>query len=289
VNRRTFLGALGATGLAGFAGVTHACGRAPGSAPAAGQSARRLEAIGLQLYTVRGELERDFEGTLRRVAAIGYRELEFAGYFGRSAAEVRDLLTGMGLTAPAGHLPLSDLEQEWDRTIEFAAGVGHRYVVVPWLPVERRSSLDSYRRLAALFNEFGERSRRAGLTFAYHNHEFEFADLEGSVPYDILLEETDPELVKMELDLYWIRNGGYDALDYFARHSGRFPLVHVKDSAGPPDERQADVGAGVIDWRAILGQRETAGIRHVFVEHDNPSDPFASVTAGFTYLQALEL
>lgn len=245
--------------------------------------------VGLQLYTVRGEMATDFDGTLARVAAIGYREVEFAGYFGRSAEEVRAALDRVGLVAPAGHFPLDDLERRWDETIAFATTAGHRYVVLPWLAAERRGNLASYRHIARLCNEFGARCSNAGLTFAYHNHDFEFTPLEGTIPYDVFTEETDPALVKLELDLYWIRKGGQDALTYFARHPGRFPAVHLKDSAGPPDERMETVGSGVIDWKRILSAREQAGIRHLFVEHDNPADPFGSIGESFRYLRDLRL
>lgn len=245
--------------------------------------------IGLQLYTVRGEMATDFDRTLDRVAAVGYREVEFAGYFGRSADEVHAALDRVGLVAPAGHFPLDDLERRWSETIAFATAVGHSYVVLPWLAADRRRSLASYRHIARLCNEFGARCRDADLMFAYHNHDFEFTPLEGSIPYDVLTEETDPELVKLELDLYWIHKGGQDALTYLTRFPGRFPAVHVKDSAGPPDERMVEVGSGVIDWRRILSEREQAGIRHLFVEHDHPADPFGSISQSFRYLRNLRV
>ncbi|CAN5137197.1 sugar phosphate isomerase/epimerase [soil metagenome] len=287
MNRRSFLGTLGATSLAGLAGG-YKCGAF--SNHAAGDATEgALGPAGLQLYTVRGAMATDFHGTLARVAAVGYREVEFAGYFGRSAEDVRTVLVEVGLVAPAGHFSLNDLERRWNETVAFAAAVGHEYVVLPWHRAERRRNLADYRQLARLCNDFGARCRDAGLTFAYHNHDFEFIPMEGVIPYDVLTEETDPELVKLELDLYWIRKGGQDALRYFARYPGRFPAVHLKDSAGPPDERMVEVGSGVIDWKAILGAREQAGIRHLFVEHDNPADPFGSISQSFRYLRDLRL
>jgi sugar phosphate isomerase/epimerase len=287
MNRRSFLGTLGATSLAGLAGGFRcdALSREEASGPAG----RALGPLGVQLYTVRGEMATGFDATLARVAAVGYREVEFAGYFGRSAEDVRATLDRVGLVAPAGHFPLDDLERRWDETVAMAGTVGHHYIVLPWLAEERRSGLASYRELARQCNEFGRRCRDAGLTFAYHNHDFEFVPLNGTMPFDVLLEETDPALVRFELDLFWIRKGGQDALDYFARHAGRFPLVHVKDSAGPPDERMVDVGSGIIDWKQIFNAREQAGIRHLFVEHDNPADPFGSISQSFRYLRDLRV
>ena len=135
----------------------------------------------------------------------------------------------------------------------------------------------------------GEQARAAGIRFAYHNHDFEFARLEGRwLPYDALLERCDPRHVAFEMDLYWITKGGQDPLAYFARWPGRFPMVHVKDSMGPPDNKMADVGAGKIDWKRIFSKEQQAGIKHFFVEHDQPADAFASIRASCEYLKRLE-
>ena len=154
-----------------------------------------------------------------------------------------------------------------------------------WIDAARRKTLDDYKRVGEAFTRVGAQARAAGLRFAYHNHAFEFAPLEGRVPYDVLLESTDPAMVEFELDLYWITDGGGDPLAYFRRWPGRFPLVHIKDKAA--DGKMVDVGAGGIDWKAILHQRKEAGIRHAFVEHDDPPDPFASVGASYAYLKQL--
>lgn len=247
----------------------------------------RLDRIGVQLYTVRKALVQDFDGTLARLAAIGFREVEFAGYHGKRPAEVRDALSRHHLDAPASHVALEELETGWDAAAAAATEVGHRWLVVAWIDAARRKTLDDYKRVGEVFTRIGTQARAAGLRFAYHNHAFEFAPLEGRVPYDVLLESTDPAVVEFELDLYWITDGGSDPLAYFARWPGRFPLVHVKDKAA--DGTMADVGAGRIDWKAILHQRKEAGIRHYFVEHDDPPDPFASVAASYAYLNCLDV
>jgi sugar phosphate isomerase/epimerase len=245
----------------------------------------RIARIGVQLYTVRGLMQRDFEGTLARVAQIGFREVEFAGYFGRTPAQVLALLRRNRLTAPASHIDINLLSGDWAKSLEDARVIGHRYVVVAWTPQERRRTLDDWRRIAELFNRAGEQASRSGLGFAYHNHDFEFVPLENQLPFDVLLEATDPNYVKIEMDLFWIRKGGHEPLGYFQRWPGRFPMVHVKDMTA--DGRMVDVGAGAVDWRAIFAHRRQAGIEHYFVEHDEPADPMASIAASYRYLDGL--
>ena len=246
----------------------------------------RLTRIGLQLYTVRDVLAHDFEGTLARVAEIGYRDVEFAGYFGHGPREVRAALDRHGLVAPAAHVPIELLGANWKGALEDAHVIGHHFLVVAWIPAEQRRTLDDYKRTAQLFNRAGEEARTAGLEFAYHNHDFEFAPLAGKRPYDVLLAECDRARVRFEMDLFWITKGGGDPLAYFAAHPGRFPMVHVKDMKAGGE--MTEVGSGVIAWKEILARRAQAGIEHCFVEHDQPADPFVSIRASFEYLRQLE-
>lgn len=251
-------------------------------------SSRKLDRIGLQLYTVRGAMARDVDSTLARVAEIGYREVEFAGYFDRTPAAVKAALASAGLDAPANHVPYETLADGWDEVLATAASIGHSAVVVAWIPREERTDLDGWKRVAERFNRAGERARAAGLRFGYHNHGYEFAPLEGRVPYDVLLSSTDPALVTYEMDLYWTVKGGGDPLAWFAMHPGRFAFVHVKDSSGPPDHRMVDLGRGTIDFAQIFARSAQAGIHHYFVEHDEPSDPFAFCRDAFAYMRSLE-
>jgi sugar phosphate isomerase/epimerase len=250
--------------------------------------ASRLTPIGVQLYTVRTLLEGDFEGTLAGLAAIGFREVEFAGYHGRTPQAVRAALGRAGLVAPSAHVSIEAVRDDLPRVLEGALVMGHRHVVVAWLPEQQRT-VDGYRAAADLFNRVGEQAVAAGIRFAYHNHAYEFARLDGRMPYDVLLERCDPRFVAFEMDLYWITKGGQDPVAYFARWPGRFPMVHVKDSTGPPDHRMVDVGAGKIPWKAVFARREQAGIRHYFVEHDAPPDPLASVRRSYEYLRRLDV
>lgn len=247
----------------------------------------RLDKIGIQLYTVRDQMKADFEGTLARIAQIGYKEVEFAGYFDRAPADVRAILDRNGLSAPATHIMLMDIEG-WKKAIDTAKAVGHQYVVVPWIMEDKRKTLDDWKKMAAVFNQAAQMTKDAGMQFAYHNHDFEFQKIENQIPFDTLLQNTDPKLVQLEIDLYWITKGGQDPLSYFSRWPGRVPLVHVKDSAGAPDHKQTDVGQGSIDWKRIFAKRDQAGIKHFFVEHDQPPQPFEGITVSYKYLSQLQ-
>ncbi|HZE94928.1 MAG TPA: sugar phosphate isomerase/epimerase [Gemmatimonadales bacterium] len=249
--------------------------------------ATRLEKVGIQLYSVRDQMKADFEGTLARVAEIGYKEVEFAGYFNHTPADVRAILDRHGLAAPSTHVPIGE-QDAWKAALDTAKAIGHDYIVMPWIPEEKRLTLDAWKNTADVFNRAAQMAHDAGLQFAYHNHDFEFPKLEGQVPYDVLLSNTDPKLVQLEIDLYWMTKAGQDPLAYFARWPGRVPLVHVKDSAGPPEHKMVDVGQGKIDWKRIFAKRDQAGIKHFFVEHDQPPQPFDDIAASYRYLSQLE-
>ncbi len=257
----------------------------------------RIEKVGVQLYTVRPEMPKDFEGTLAKVAAIGYKEVEFAGYFHHSPKDVRAILDRHGLTAPSAHVGYKNLGEGFAQVLEASKVMGHEYIVNPAIDDELRKQADGWKHAAEAFNRAGEASKKAGIQFAYHNHYWEFKPLDGKLPYDILLEECDPSLVKMEMDLCWITVGGQDPLKYFDRYPGRFPLVHVKDMKKIPqipasgtlnlddDPAMTEVGSGVIDWKRIFGQSEKAGIKHYFVEHDSAKAPFESIRISYEYLE----
>ncbi len=212
----------------------------------------RLDKIGLQLYTVRDPI-----------------------------------LDRNGLSAPSTHVSFEN-DDQWKTALDAAKAIGHEYIVMPWIPEERRKTLDDWKNFAQVFNRDGQMAHDAGIQFAYHNHDFEFPKLEGQIPYDVLLQNTDPRLVQLEIDLYWITKAGQDPLAYFARWPGRIPLVHVKDSAGPPEHKMVDVGQGKIDWKRIFAKRDQAGIKHAFVEHDQPPQPFEDIATSARYLKSLE-
>lgn len=254
----------------------------------------RIPRVGLQLYTVRDLMQRDMAGTLAAVAKIGYQEVEFAGFFDKTPANIRVMLETTGLSAPAGHVPFEAIDTGWDQVLDAAHTLGQRYVCVAWIDEKYRKDIDGWKRVADKLNQAGAACSKSNLTLAYHNHSYEFVPLAGQVPYDVLLASTDPALVKLEMDLFWITFGGQDPLAYFAKYPGRVPLVHVKDMAPktrpdiPPDSVMRSVGQGSIDWKRIFAQAQQAGIKHYFVEHDSPADALASAKASFDYLQTLE-
>lgn len=240
---------------------------------------------GLQLYTLRDLMATSVADTLKLVSGVGYTQVEFAGYFDHSARQIKSIIDGEGLSAPSCHLPLEVLQQNLDGAIEQALTVGHRYLVLPYLEEAQRQTLDQYKALAVFLNQAGERIKAAGMQLAYHNHEFEFIKLSGGIPYDVLLNETDSNLVQMELDLYWVIKAKLNPLDYIARHPGRFALWHVKDmdQAG----NFADVGKGIIDFPSIFAKAGQAGLKHAYVERDHTDNKIETIRQGFNGLSAL--
>jgi sugar phosphate isomerase/epimerase len=276
------------------------------SRPAWAAETHQIDRVGLQLYTVRDLMKKDFEGTLAKVAQIGYKEVEFAGYFGKSPQDVRKILDANKLTSPSEHVPYDTVEKKWPETLEAAHAIGQTFVVCPWIEVSQRKEADGWKRAAELFNHAGEAAQKAGIQFAYHNHAFEFEPsqaLGGKLPYDFLLAETDPKLVKLEMDLCWITVGGHDPLEYFNRYPGRFPLVHVKDwsTKGPGGNDYGgatgaaskpghivDPGQGEVDFKRAFALSGKAGIQHYFVENDEPKSPFDDLKISYDYVATLK-
>ena len=340
MNRKRFLQTAGLGMLAGCTGEgrSRRGTEADGDAVLAAEARPPLQRVGVQLYTVRSLMADDVAATLDAIAAIGYREVEFAGYFGHAPGEIRGWLDAAGLTAPAAHVGIPELTGPGlDTSIEAALAIGHEWLVLPSIGPEMRTA-DGYREVAGILNAAGTATASAGLRVAYHNHAFEFevvgdeieaaggeleavggeleavggefevvgdeieaagGELEavgdetgaagvgaaGRTGYAILAEHLDPALADLEIDLHWAAVGGADALALFAEHPGRFPLCHVKDLTA--DGRMADVGAGEIDWAGLFARSGQAGLRHYFVEHDQPADALASVEASYRYLSGM--
>jgi len=258
--------------------------------------------IGLQLYTVRDAMAKDPMSTLAKVAAIGYNSVEGATYtgdekfYGMNAAEFKRVLKQNGLIIPSSHYRLGEekvngetqkgtMLNDWNKAVDDAAEVGIKYMVCAYLSDAERGTLDHYKKVADELNIAGERCKKSGIQLCYHNHNFEFVKQGDTYPYDILLK-SDKNLVKMEIDLYWIKKAGQDAIKLFHEHPGRFPLWHVKDMDKTSEQNFTEVGNGIIDFKEIFKYKNLAGMKYFFVEEDKcPGSPFDSITKSINYIK----
>ncbi|HEV7348798.1 sugar phosphate isomerase/epimerase [Telluribacter sp.] len=266
--------------------------------------AKPSKPIGLQLYTLRNELGKDVEGTIRKAAEIGYKEVELFGYgngkfFGKTPKEFAALLKELGLNAPSGHYMTGNtmpnaqgtLTNGWEKAVEDAATIGQKYMVCAFLFPDERKTLDQYKQHIDLFNKAAETCKKSGIQFAYHNHDFEFQPIDGQVPYDLILKGTDPKLVKMELDLYWAAFAGKDPVELFKKDPGRYPLWHIKDMEKSAERAFAEVGTGSIDFQRLFNAQKTAGLKHFFVEQDvaKKNPPLQAIEISFNNLSKLKV
>ena len=229
--------------------------------------------VALQMYTVRDESAKDFVGTLRKVAEIGYAGVELAGTGGLSAKELKEVLDDLGLQRAGNHTGMDALRGDLQAAIEFNLEFGNPYVVLPSLPGEWREDGEGFRSACGPLNEVGAACKKNGLTFCYHNHSFEFQKFDGKYGLDILYEGTDPELVKGEVDTYWVQHGGEDPAAYIRKYAGRCPLIHLKDMEDAPDRAFTEVGNGILDFEAIFAASEAGGAEWYIVEQDTCKRP----------------
>jgi len=272
-----------------------------------------IHPMGLQLYTLFNVIDDDVRGTLKKVAAIGYKEIESAfskkgGYYGMKPREFRKTLKESGLSWKSHHVlgapfklpagaklptgpdgkpitipPMRNLKENHQELVDEAAEGGIPYLVCANSPM---GTLDEVRSSIEVLNKTGEACQKAGITLAYHNHDMEFQEVEDLIPYHLLLSQTSPETLKMELDLAWATKAGVDPVELFTQHPGRFPLWHVKDISKDLTTIEP-VGNGSIDFKRIFAKAKVAGMKHFFVEHDMPADPFASITTSFNNLSLI--
>jgi len=247
----------------------------------------RKDQISLQLYTVREHTANDMPGTLRRLAEIGYNAVEPAGFGGLAPQELRRVMDDLGLRASGAHVPLDAWESDPASVIADMHAIGSAHVVVPIAPPERRGDADEISRLAEAFNRWGELCRAESITFSYHNHDFEFAPLGETTMWDVLVRETDPDLVHLELDLYWIEYGGSDPETVLRDVGDRVSLVHLKDMS--PDDTRSDlpIGEGVMPWRDLLKTADERGVEWFIAEQDNPRDAMEDSRTSLRTLEEL--
>lgn len=250
---------------------------------------RGLDRIGLALITVRGLAARDFARTLQAVAKIGYRDLDMYIYEGRRPAkETRAVLDRAGLTCRSARVATPALYRGWDRSLDAAKELGARWITLANVPYEERLTLRDWHELSELFNRVGEAARQREMGFCYHNHDFELQPLEGRVPLDVMLAGTDADLVKLQMDVYWVTKGGRDPANEIARLGSRVASLHLKDMDRTPERGITSVGAGTIDFARILSAATRVGVADYFVEEDAPADPLAAARASYTKLSTLQ-
>jgi len=246
----------------------------------------RLTDVGIQLYTVRKEMIGDPAGTLKKLAGIGFKELESArsekgNYYGLSPKEIRKIASDLGMKVRSGHV---HVDKDWKKSLEEATETGQEYIISAVLP-SAGQTVGHYQESADEFNRLGEDCKKANLRFGYHNHQSEFEKVDGKVLYDILLERCDPNLVTLEMDLGWVVASGNDPMDYFNRFPGRFPLWHLKD-VDLVQKKSVEFGKGKVDIPGLLKQAKKAGMRHYFVEQEDYAvNPFESMEYDFNYLR----
>ena len=276
INRRHLLAGAGSLAAIGLVG-----------APA---FAAKLGPIGLQLYTVRELFQKDPVKTLETVAGIGYREVEFGGggYDSMDHAMLRRTMDRLKLTAPSVHIGYGALLGNFAKSVALAKTLGAGTVILPYMTDEHRTEAGWQAALPNI-NRFANDLRAAGLNFAYHNHDFEFTVKPGGISlYERLLRETDPALVKVELDLYWVAHAGEDVAAWIERLADRLYAYHVKDMR--PDRSMTAVGAGVTDFAALFRLKGSAGVRHFYVENDEAPAPYIpDITKSFQTLRALRV
>ena len=318
LSRRNFLG-----------GLTFATAAAPIVLPFGSRvfaANKGIKRIGVQLFSIPKVTESDFAGTMKKLAAIGFKEIEFygpysfsapedkdrwqsvtpslgfsgSGFFGLTAKQVKKILDDNGLSAPSMHTGLVSLQWAMGPLAEAANTLGSRYVVLP--SAATHTSLDNYKKQAEEFNKFGNEARKHGIRFAYHNHGNGLKELDGKVPFDLILETTDPDLVFFQMDIYWMTAAGADVVSYLDKYPKRFRLMHVKDMSkevrfsgdgGDPQQWMelfpflTDAGSGVIDLEKIIPSAQKSGIEHFIIERDLAPNGLEDLKNGFNYLKKL--
>ncbi|AMR33289.1 xylose isomerase [Mucilaginibacter sp. PAMC 26640] len=301
-NRRDFLKSAGALAL--------------GSVALSGNAASLLSlpdkhAVGIQLFTFFNVMDADVKGTLSKISAVGYKEIESAfsklgGYYGMKPKEFKAMVNGEGLAWKSHHVlgapfkmppgmkmpttpdgkpmvvpSMLNLRDNMQQLVDEAAEGGVTYLVCANAPI---NTLDDINSSISILQKTGAAAKKAGLQFCYHNHDAEFHTVDGKIPYDLMLAETDKDEVKFELDLAWAIKAGKNPVEMFKQHPGRFPLWHVKD-LDAARETILPVGSGTIDFKPVFAAAKSAGMQHFFVEHDMPKDPFASMASSFAFVQ----
>ena len=249
----------------------------------------RRMGIGLQMYTLRDETAKDFRGTLRKAAELGYEGVEFAGYGGIPAEEMKALLDEIGLKAISSHVGLHLLKEDLQKEIDYLKTIGAKYMMCPFVAPEDRTSAEDWKNLFAFLEEAGTEARKQGLIFGYHNHSFEFEEeVDGQFVFDAMFDATSPEAVQVEMDVCWVQYAGQDPLKYIQKYAGRLPLIHLKDFAKSEDGGMMtlELSQGDVDLPGVIQASSDAGVEWLIVEQDfcqNP--PLQSIESSMNWLK----
>lgn len=261
------------------------------------QSASTKE-VGLQLYTLREEIGKDVNGVIGKVAEAGYKNVETYGYsreakfWGLDPSAFRNLLNNNNLVSTSGHYDFNGYFRDGNDDviksyIEGGSAIGQQYITAPYIIEPLRPDADAYRGIAEKLNRAGELCKSANMQLAYHNHDFEFQSWGDTTGYEILLNETDPELVKMELDLYWVVRAGLQPEEMFRKNPGRYVMWHVKDMDKADRTKNTEIGSGSIDYKEIFKHAELSGVEYFFVEQENfAMDPYGSIQKSINYVKS---
>lgn len=258
--------------------------------------AEKNKAVGIQLYTLREQLKDGVPQVIQKIAAAGFTELETFGYqngqyFGQSLSDFKKLLDDNGLYSPSGHyMPMDFLQPEgtiedFKPLIEVGKTMNHEHIIIPWLSPEMRN-MDVFGPLPDKMNAAGELCKAAGMKLGYHNHDFEFEAAGDQTIMDILIKNTQADLVDFELDLYWVVRAGHNPVELFKKYPGRFTYWHIKDMSKADNTKNTEIGSGSVDFKNIFANGELAGIKHFIVEQENfDMDPYASIKQSFDYVR----
>jgi sugar phosphate isomerase/epimerase len=257
-------------------------------------AAKGQKGLGIQLYTLRDSMPQDPKGVLKKLADFGYTELETYGYnngqlFGMSVQDFNKYVKSLKMKVISGHYGLDLIRSSaWEKAVLDAKAIGQKFMVCPWLNDTERTSIDDYKRRCEELNKAGELCNKHGIRFGYHNHAFEFQELNGQIPYDVMLAELDPKKVGMEMDIFWVVNAGFNPVKYFEKYPGRFEQWHVKDMDKADKNKNADIGSGTIDFKAIFAKAKLSGLKHYYVEQESyPGAPIKSVEESAKYMKTI--
>jgi len=297
---------------------------------ASGCNTKSLNTIGVQLFSLPKLLEKDFNAGIKVIAEMGYKEIEMfgpfpfsvdtvrerwdsitpalgfsgSGYFGHTIQEVKTILEEHAVKVTSIHSDMETMQARMDEIGKAGDQLGFEYIGLPAIPEEKRNTLDDYKRVAEELNEIGEKAKKVGLKFAYHNHGYGLKEIDGQIPLDIIFDQTDPNLVFFELDIYWTVAGGGDPIHYLRSYPGRYHLMHIKDmtkkvrfsgDGGSPSQwmelfpYMTTVGNGVLDIASIISLGQKKGVQHFYVEQDMADNPEVALQKSFDYLKTIEL